>query len=161
MRPSRSRAAPSAFFVGVSVALTLPGCLDLFAPDVGPLTAGRCNPEDSDPETDVSFTQDVLPLLSRSRDAAGCACHDPGDDDPIGVRLTGLDLSTYEGVLRGGVRSGSDIVVPGDPCISVLFLKPSVAPPFGSRMPLSGPPFLTAEEHMLIHDWIAEGADDD
>jgi hypothetical protein len=31
-------------------------------------------------------------------------------------------------------------------------------PPFGSRMPLDGPPYLEDAEVLLIRDWIAEGA---
>jgi hypothetical protein len=36
--------------------------------------------------------------------------------------------------------------------------KISAAPPFGARMPLDGPPFLSASQIQVISDWIAEGA---
>lgn len=133
-------------------------CLDPIAPDVGPLVAGRCDPLDSNPDQDVSFDRDLLPIFTRARAEAGCNCHDPQSTEPIGVTSAGLDLSSYAAVLAGGASSASDIVVPTDPCRSVLYLKTGDAPPFGSRMPLSGPPFLSDNERMLLHDWIAEGA---
>ena len=46
-------------------------------PDVGELRAGVCKPEDSDPEHDVSFKDDVLPLFERTADkgrAAAATC---------------------------------------------------------------------------------------
>jgi len=52
------------------------------------------------------------------------------------------------------------IVVPGQPCASILYLKVDEAPPFGARMPLDGPPFWTEDEIQRLHDWIAEGAGD-
>ena len=48
--------------------------------------------------------------------------------------------------------SGSNIVVPGRPCESVLLQKVGSAAPFGGRMPLNGPPFLNDDERQLIHD---------
>jgi hypothetical protein len=60
----------------------------------------------------------------------------------------------------GGFHSGAQIVVAGDPCASIMYQKLSDAPPFGSRMPLNGPPFWTDDELQLLHDWIAEGASD-
>jgi hypothetical protein len=60
---------------------------------------------------------------------------------------------------RGGVTTGVRIVIDADPCRSTLVDKISRTPDFGSRMPLSGPPYFTPEEVQLVHDWIAEGAD--
>lgn len=127
-------------------------------PDVGPAFADRCTNADSDPAKSVSYTDDIVPLFFR--DAAGCTpCHDPSQNDgALGVQLGGLDLSTYQSLLRGGFNSTGSIVVPGRPCESVLFLKVSPGQPFGSRMPFNGPPFLTAPELRNVHDWIAEGA---
>lgn len=129
-------------------------------PDVGPPTVERCSNEDSDPDDDVSFVRDVQPFFFRVN--GGCAmCHDPGASNPLGVQLGGLDLSTYGSLMRGGNSSGASIVVKGKPCESDLYLKLTPGPPFGSRMPLDGPPFLTADELQVISDWIAEGAQDD
>ena len=77
-----------------------------------------------------------------------------------GTQLSGLDLSSLSSLRAGGASSGSRIVVAGEPCSSIIYLKVEQAPPFGSRMPLGGPPFLTDEEENLLHDWIAEGAND-
>lgn len=137
------------------VALTVAGC-DL-EPDVGPPIAERCSNADTDPEALVRFSSDILPILHR--DSAGCyPCHDPSEDDAVGFRNGGLDLSTYAAAKRGGFNSSQTIIVPGAPCSSVLYLKVSPGPPFGSRMPFDGPPYLTSLEQRLVHDWIAEGA---
>jgi Planctomycete cytochrome C len=134
------------------------GCLDMVGPDVGEPTVGRCRPDDTDPAVDVSFHADIVPLFSRAGRDGGCGCHNPGGP---GVTIAGLDFSNYDSLMRGGRNSGSSIVVAGDPCSSVLYLKVTEAPPFGARMPSSGPPFLKAEELRLVHDWIAEGGDED
>lgn len=151
----RRASATRALALALGLASLTGGCLDELSPDVGPPIVQRCDPEDTDPETDVSFRTEILALFARPSREGGCACHNPGG---VGRELGGLDLSSYGTLLRGGRGSGRDIVVPGDPCVSVLYLKTGEAPPFGGRMPLSGPPYLSDEERRLIHDWIAEGA---
>ena len=69
-------------------------------------------------------------------------------------------MATYPTLRTGGGNSGESIVVPGHPCSSVLVQKVSAAPPFGARMPLSGPPYLADDEIRVLHDWISEGAHD-
>ena len=136
------------------VAVTGCGALE---PDVGPLLAGTCDNADSDPDASVSFSASIRPLIARP--VGGCSCHLPSSTGAgPGIQLSGLDLSSLSSLRRGGNLSSLQIVVPGQPCASVLFQKVSEAPPFGSRMPLGGPPFLSADELALIHDWIAEGA---
>ena len=138
-----------------------PGCvLDDYAPDVGPPLAGSCDPSDSDPETDVSFALDLRPLMNRSGGMAGCGCHTPTNGTPSGISLGGLNLGSYESLRQGGRTSGSEIIVEGDPCSSILIQKLTDTPGFGSRMPLDGEPYLTDEEIQLFHDWVAEGAQD-
>lgn len=141
--------------------LLVPACvLDEYAPDVGPPLAGSCDPSDSDPETDVSFALDLRPLMNRPSRMAGCGCHTPTNGTPSGISLGGLSLGSYESLRQGGRTSGSDIIVEGDPCSSLLVQKLSDTPGFGSRMPLDGEPYLTDEEIQMFHDWIAEGAQD-
>ncbi|MEM6369335.1 MAG: hypothetical protein AAF851_13610 [Myxococcota bacterium] len=130
-------------------------------PQVGDLVNARCRDEDSNPDRDVSFREDVMPLILGERDDPGCGCHLPNEPDPIGFTLTGLDLSSYEDLLQGGANSGGSIVVPGSPCASILWQKTGSAPPFGARMPFDGPPFLSPAARRLVADWIAEGANDD
>jgi len=50
--------------------------------------------------------------------------------------------------------------VAGRPCDSLLLQKLGPAPPFGSRMPMDGPPYLANEDLVQISDWIVEGAND-
>jgi hypothetical protein len=129
-------------------------------PDVGPLLAGRCDDADSNPQARVSFARDIQPVISPRM--TGCDCHLPNASGPsTGTQVSGLDLSSLSSLRTGGRDSGSQIVVPLQPCASILYQKIENAPPFGSRMPLGGPPFLSVEEIQLIHDWIAEGANDD
>lgn len=128
-------------------------------PDVGPQLAGTCANADTHPELDVSFSTQIRPLLNRS--PGGCICHMPTSTG-LGpaTQIVGLNLSSLALLRAGGVTSGARIVVAGEPCSSVIYQKVSEAPPFGSRMPLNGPPYLTADERQLVHDWIAEGAND-
>jgi hypothetical protein len=126
-------------------------------PEVGGVLAGHCSSEDSDPDHDVSFSVDVRALFDRPAAMAGCGCHSAGGS---GLSLSGFDMSSLASIRRGGAISGRNIIVPGDPCASVLVQKVSAAPATGARMPLSGPPFFSAAEIQLVADWIAEGAKD-
>ena len=134
------------------VVLGSSACLANVAPDVGELAVGECDPEDHDPGMDVDFEMDVLPLLQER-----CSCHDPDGPFPSGVNVSGFSIENYRELLAGGDNSGEDIVVPGDPCASVLIQKVGEAPPFGSRMPQFGP-YLSDDQREMLHDWIAEGA---
>lgn len=136
-------------------------CLDDYLPEVGPELTGTCDNADGDPATAVSFARDLRPLFDRPRTMGGCSCHTPTNGTPSGIELGGLDLGSVATLKQGGHTSGSDIIVAGDPCRSVIMQKLGDTPPFGARMPLDGPAYLTAEEMALVHDWIAEGAVDD
>ncbi|HET7501852.1 MAG TPA: hypothetical protein VFK02_12635 [Kofleriaceae bacterium] len=126
-------------------------------PDVGPLLAGTCENTDTNPAVTVSFAREIRPLLSRPM--AGCGCHMPtASGVGPGTAISGLDLSSLASLRVGGHNSSGQIVVAMAPCDSILYQKVEDAPPFGSRMPLGGPPYLTPEEELLLHDWIAEGA---
>lgn len=140
--------------------LWLASCVAELEPEVGALRVGVCEPEDSDPGHDVSFERDVLPLFERSGSEGGCGCHSPMSRRAFGIELSGLDLGSYAALMRGGNMGGRETVVPGDPCASVLVQKVSSAPPFGARMPSSGPPYMSPSERALLSDWIAEGAHD-
>jgi len=143
------------------VVLGLVGGCAFEDPDVGPPLAGTCDPADSDPDVAVRFSLDIRPLMNRPRGEAGCSCHQPSASGmSSGIDQSGLDLGSVEKLRRGGRNSGAQIVVPGDPCASVLMHKIADTPAFGSRMPLDGPPYLSPEEIQLISDWIAEGAID-
>jgi hypothetical protein len=146
-------------FVSIVVALAA-SCLADVEPEVGALRAGTCKSADSDPTKEVSFTDDILPLLMRPAGEAGCFCHIPSSKRTPGLDATGLALDSYKDLIRGGNTSHSTIVIPGDPCSSLIVQKVGNAPPSGSRMPSDGPPYLTPTEIALLSDWIAEGAHD-
>ena len=67
-----------------------------------------------------------------------------------------LYLNSLAGVQAGGARG--PIVVACDPDHSNLPGKLSPNPPFGARMPRSGPPYLPPADIALIRQWIADGA---
>jgi hypothetical protein len=134
------------------------GCIEDLRPDVGPPAQELCIDEDSDPATPVRFGTDIVDTIF-AREVTGChQCHRPDAPTPLGFEVGGLDLSTATTLMAGGLVSGSDIVMPGRPCDSILLQKVGASAPFGGRMPLNGPPYLDDEERQLIHDWIAEGA---
>ena len=109
-----------------------------------------CDNKDSNPNVFVSLSKDIRPLQTRT--PGGCTpCH-------LGRVTSGFDQSSYQSLRRGGNISGARIIIPGEPCNSVFFQKVGRTPPFGSRMPYNGPPYWTADERNLLHDWIAEGA---
>ena len=134
------------------------GCLAEVEPEVGPVRAGICKSEDSDPNRSVSYRTDVLPLWERPLGMAGCSCHLPSSRRTSGIDSTGLDVSSYTSIMRGGNSSRDTAIIPGDPCMSLVVQKVSAAPPSGNRMPSDGPPYLTPKEIALLSDWIAEGA---
>jgi hypothetical protein len=139
----------------------LGGCIAELEPDVGPPTHEICNDADGDPDREISFARDIDAAIIRADRATACVhCHDETERNPIGYEIADLDLSSYENLRRGGANSRDNIVVPGAPCRSVLYGKVYEGPPFGSRMPFNGPPFLEEHELAAIHDWIAEGAHD-
>jgi hypothetical protein len=97
---------------------------------------------------EVSFNYDVLPILQ----SRCVSCHSPGGD---GYAKTGLDLSSYQGLMRG-TRHGP-IVVPGDPLTSNLNVliegraSPEIRMPHGQRA-------LLHNQTQTIRDWVKQGA---
>lgn len=142
--------------LGLVLLVSMSGCG--LEPDVGPPQADRCTNADSDPNVDISFSDDVFPLMTRS--SGGCmTCHNPASSSPVGITIGGLNLTSYSLLRNGGARTANDIIVEGEACSSALYLKLTSAP-FGSQMPANGPPFWTNSELQTLKDWIAEGARD-
>lgn len=133
--------------VGLLEAPDAASALDDSGADGGMTPIGKCT--DSNPIVSVSFSHDIRPVLAKS--PGGCSCHSSNT-------TSGFNLGSYESLRRGGMNSGTRIIVPGKPCESILFQKLGLAPPFGARMPYNGPPYFSAAELMLVRDWIAEGA---
>lgn len=102
-------------------------------------------------EEQISFAQDVKPTL----DQYCLDCHQPGG---AGFEASGLDLSSYEGVMQG-TRNGP-MVIPGDSMGSNLVVlmegraDPSIKMPHGTRIKVS------AAEIETVKTWIDQGAKD-
>lgn len=95
-----------------------------------------------------SFAEDILPLLKWR-----CAgCHQSGGE---GTEKSGLDLTTYEGVMKG-TKFGK-MVIPRDPDASnlMMLLDWRVAPQL--RMPHNKKQ-LSKCDRDAIRAWIREGA---
>jgi hypothetical protein len=90
----------------------------------------------------------ILPLLKWK-----CAsCHQSGGE---GYEKSGLDLTSYEGVMKG--TKFGPMVVPGDPDLSNLMLlldwraAPAIRMPHGKKQ-------LSICDRNTIRTWIKEGA---
>jgi mono/diheme cytochrome c family protein len=98
----------------------------------------------------TSFKEDVFPIFKgRCID-----CHQPGGP---GYDQSGLDLSTYEGVMKG--TKFGPIIVPGEPDTSnLIWLLDWRASP-ELRMPHGKKKLSTCDRDAIRH-WIREGAKD-
>lgn len=96
----------------------------------------------------LSFSQDIMPIF-RGRCVG---CHQPGGD---GFEKSGLDLSTYEGVMKG--TKHGPMVIPKDPDSSNLMwlldwrASPELRMPHGNKK-------LSTCDRNDIRSWIREGA---
>jgi len=96
----------------------------------------------------VSFAEDIMPIF-RGRCVS---CHQSGGD---GYEKSGLDLSSYEGVMKG--TKHGPMVVPKDPDSSnLMWLLDWRASP-ALRMP-HGRKKLSTCDRNDIRAWIREGA---
>jgi len=101
--------------------------------------------------TTVSFAEDILPLLKWR-----CgSCHSPGGQ---GFAASGLDLTSYEGVMRG-TRFGP-MVIPRDPEGSNLMLIVDWRASEKLRMPHNKKK-LSICDRDAIRAWIRQGAKND
>ena len=96
----------------------------------------------------TSFSEDILPLFQWR-----CAgCHQPGG---TGLEVSGLDLTSYEGIMKG--TKFGPMIIPGDPDSSNLMLlldwraSPKIRMPHGQKQ-------LSICDRNSIRAWIREGA---
>lgn len=96
----------------------------------------------------ASFAGEILPILTKH-----CAeCHTAGGE---GEQASGLDLSSYAGVMKG--TSHGPVVVPGDAFLSNLMVLidgragPELKMPHGRKD-------LSRWEKTLLRRWINRGA---
>ena len=96
----------------------------------------------------TSFANDVMPIFK----GRCVSCHQSSGE---GVEKSGLDLSTYEGVMKG-TKLGK-MVIPGDPESSNLMwlldwrASPQLRTPHGKKK-------LSICDRDAIRAWIREGA---
>jgi hypothetical protein len=114
-----------------------------------------CAPQDSaakriTSQSQMSFKEDVVPIFKGRCES----CHQPGSD---GTQKSGLDLTTYAGLMKG--TKFGPMVVPGDPDSSNLMLlldwraSPDLRMPHGKKQ-------LSTCDRNAIRSWIREGAKD-
>ena len=101
-------------------------------------------------EQPISFGQEIAPVFQRS-----CLeCHQPGGE---GYEVSGLDLRTYEGLMKG--TKYGPMVVPGDPFVSNLMVVLEGRASPSIRMPFHGEQLRPCYVR-FIRRWIAQGAND-
>lgn len=100
------------------------------------------------PKPQTSFAEDVLPIF-RGR----CfSCHSPGAE---GAEKSGLDLTTYEGVMKGS-KYGPMVVAKDPDSSNLIWLldhrgRPETLMPHGTKK-------LSTCDRDAIRSWIREGA---
>lgn len=97
----------------------------------------------------VSFKEDIFPVIQ----IRCLGCHKPGGE---GYKKSGLDLRTYEGLMKG-TKFGS-IVVPGDAFTSNLNVLVEGRAAKSIRMPHNKKK-LTRCELDLLRRWVNQGAE--
>lgn len=94
----------------------------------------------------VSYELDVYPIIS-----SRCVeCHQPGG---AGYQASGLDMSTYEGLMKG--TKYGPVIVPGDSLTSNLNVL--IEGRAQVQMPHNQRPLLKAQQG-IIRDWVKQGA---
>ncbi|MBF0131634.1 MAG: hypothetical protein HQL75_03495 [Magnetococcales bacterium] len=94
----------------------------------------------------LSYADDVRPILQ-------IRCMECHSGNGAGVTASGLNLETYEGLMKG-TRFGP-IVIPGNAMVSNLNVL--VEGRAGIRMPHDRKR-LTSCETSILHDWVNQGA---
>jgi mono/diheme cytochrome c family protein len=99
-------------------------------------------------EAKISYSEDVAPIFK----GRCVSCHAPGGE---GYAASGLDLSTYEGAMKG--TKFGPMIVPGDPDSSNLMWLLDWRGSPESRMP-HGKKKLSVCDRDAIRAWIRQGA---
>jgi hypothetical protein len=87
--------------------------------------------------------KDILPIVQRC-----FQCHGEG------LQMSGLDLHTRAGMLKGGATGPA--IIPGDGAGSLIMKR--VTGQVQPAMPMKPVPPLTAQEIATLKDWIDQGA---
>ena len=112
--------------------------------------AQTSQPKQHTSQTKMSFREDIVPIFKGRCES----CHQPSGE---GTQKSGLDLTSYAGVMKG--TKFGPMVIPGDPDSSNLMrlLDWRAAPEL--RMP-HGKKQLSSCDRNDIRAWIREGAKD-
>jgi hypothetical protein len=126
------------------------------------LGATSCGSSAPEPAA-ATFTQVYSALFPLGTMAQCDYCHDrPPRQNSNGNLDMGHDQATaYTALVSKASMSstcggGMQLVVPGSPDMSLLYMKLS-GPPCGDRMPQGGDP-ITADQLAMVKSWIAAGA---
>lgn len=111
----------------------------------------------------VSYTKCIVPTLTANCSGSG-GCHG-GDDPANGVQLEKVN-EIYDSITNRKVVAGGktyDMVKPGDPENSWLYIKMLInpPPPVGNSMPPNLRPPMSASQLEMFATWIREGAKND
>ena len=109
------------------------------------LVAGTWSPAAADP---VSFKEDVFPIL----ELRCLGCHQPGGE---GYEKSGLDMRTYEGLMKG--TNHGPMIIPGSIIKSNLLAMIDRRTSSELWMP-HGKKQLSICERQAIRFWVAQGA---
>jgi len=96
----------------------------------------------------VSFSEDISPIIQ----VRCLSCHQPQGE---GYEESGLDLRTYQGLMKG--TKYGPMVIPGDAFVSNLMVLIDGRAKGGVRMP-HGKRKLTSCDKDLFRWWINQGA---
>jgi mono/diheme cytochrome c family protein len=128
------------------VAFEITASTDLCAAE--PKPPKKAAPQNS--QSKMSFAEDVMPIfLGRC-----VSCHQPGGE---GAQNSGLDLTSYAGVMKG--TKFGPMIIPGDPESSNLMVlldwraSPELRMPHGKKQ-------LSSCDRNAVRSWIREGAKD-
>jgi WD40 repeat protein len=98
------------------------------------------------PAAAPSFSRDIQPILQKNCQG----CHQPAS------KMSGLDLTTFEGFAKGGKRGPAFVAERPDESVVIRYLTAALQP----QMPL-GQPALPPGDIALVKEWIRAGAKND
>lgn len=97
----------------------------------------------------VSYAKDVLPVLSKH-------CFECHTQDGDGLKASGLDMSSYAGLMKG--TKFGPVIKAGDGLSSTLVILVEGRADSSIKMPHGKSNFLSNDETALIRNWIDQGA---
>lgn len=147
-------AAPAPAAASASAAPAAPAPAAAPAASTAPKADMSKVPAASD-KKDLTFDKDIAPILK----ASCTTCHAPNNGR---AARANLDLSTKEGVLKGGKSKGDLVVGHGDQSNVLLYASDAVAthemPPASARTRTPPVSALTKDQLADLRAWIDQGA---